>query len=184
MKNEKCTLRDVEYGEPVCLGDSGAVRADPRAKARNAVRAMGPGGVRYVLKHDLEPGGGALPEFGRWPLPVRVIAGLVAAKLLQEADAARRVPADQGKPVKGLHPAVVHLVPEVPLHHGLVLPVEKLEDIPLKDGPPGVPFVEPELDILSAVVLRAPAFDVRKAWLRRENPWWTPLTEIFYISVL
>ena len=62
--------------------------------------------------------------------------------------------------VELLHPAVVHLVPEIPLHHRPVLPVEKALDVPYQDLSPGVPLPEPVPDCGAALILRPPALDI------------------------
>src|SRR5699024_7404093 len=91
---------------------------------------------------------------------VRVIGMTVAAELFQGRDLPFRRPLDPGDAVKFFHSAVLHGVPEIPLHHGLPFFMEKLPDVPDQHPTAGVPLLEPVPDRLPPAILRAPALGV------------------------
>src|SRR5699024_505168 len=91
---------------------------------------------------------------------VRIIGMTVAAELFQGRDLPFRRPLDPGDAVKFFHSAVLHGVPEIPLHHGLPFFMEKLPDVPDQHPTAGVPLLEPVPDRLPPAILRAPALGV------------------------
>ena len=93
-------------------------------------------------------------------MAIGIVAVFVAAEFLQKADLLHLIPANEGHAIKALDCAVRHVTPEGPLHHGLILFVEILPDVPALYRSPGVPLIKPKLDLPAAVILRSPALDV------------------------